>query len=461
MALAVAVYSLSASAASNTTECLPSCANQYRSLSGIVFSCLTTILLCIWVALHLNVPEPVDTRGLGYLARFKIWIRSFFRCIVAPVFVTLVFPEWVLGIAVRQFIAASRVAKKIDATRQQGFFIIMGGFHLFKQSQGSLKNQIETRKENAEESNLSVRTSSVEVGDGRGSCAPGTKPSNPFEEEFGDPIHPLDEFDVCRLLQTDKLRLPNTADLEDRCKSDGLAKFLVIVQTLWFITQCIARKVSKLPLTELEVITLGYTLLTVAMYISWWDKPYRVTFPVRVYETLPERTREQERLKQRMEEAGFWRMAFQYAMGAQGENIDLRSVKRVPMFHPGYKKVQWNVSDFGGILTTVFVGTLFGAVHFLAWSSPFPSDHMQFLWRFATIVMSVVPPAAVVVAVFSLLVDRLSEVLGVLIADSLFLLPPLYFVGRGITIVLALVTLAALPLEAYRDVAWSDFFPHI
>ncbi|CCA76918.1 hypothetical protein PIIN_10901 [Serendipita indica DSM 11827] len=76
--------------------------------------------------------------------------------------------------------------------------------------------------------------------------------------------------------------------------------------------------------------------------------------------------------------------------------------------------------------------------------------------------MTAVPPALGMVAVFAALAEALvSESLGDLIGYTLFLLPPLYFIGRGITIVLALMTLATLPLDAYRDVAWSDFFPHI
>ncbi|CAG7852709.1 SubName: Full=Uncharacterized protein {ECO:0000313/EMBL:CCA75244.1} [Serendipita indica DSM 11827] len=456
MALAIALYSLSGRAAqnlaSNTTECLPSCASQYRSLPRIVFSCLTTFFLCIWVALHLNVPEPVDTRGLSRLKRLKIRVKSFFRCTVIPIFVTLVFPEWVLGMAVRQFLKATQLAKEIrelqkeetEVTRQHGFFILMGGFHLFEQRQ-SLSPNKNGEKDGEDAQLLASNRGRIDL-----------------VEDIGSPVHPLDEFDVIRLIEAGKLCLPPSVELEDKCKSDGLAKFLVVAQTLWFIAQCIARKVSKLPLTELEVITLGHTLLTVAIYIAWWDKPYRVTFPMRVYETLPERTKEQEKVKAEMEDADFWVMAFEYASGIQGAYIDLRSVKRVGMFYPGYTKDGWNVSDLGGILTTIIVGTLFGAVHFLAWSSPFPSTHMQFLWRFATIVMTAVPPATVVLFVLTGLIgDYVSIILGGLIGFFLFLLPPLYFVGRGITIVLALVTLAALPLDAYRDVVWSDFFPHI
>ncbi|CCA71382.1 hypothetical protein PIIN_05321 [Serendipita indica DSM 11827] len=485
MAVAVAVYSLSSRAApnlaSNTTECLPSCASQYRSLPGIVFSCLTTVFLCIWVALHLNVPEPVNIRGLSRLKRLKIRIKSFFRCTVIPIFVTLVFPEWVLGMAVRQFLKAGQLAKKIrelqkeetEVTRQHGFFIIMGGFHLFERHQSLSSNKNGERV--GENARLLAKESRVEAGNGRRDHAPSDRRIN-LVEDIGIPVRTLDEFDVIRLIETGKLCLPPSIELEDKCKSDGLAKFLVVVQTLWFIAQCIARKVSKLPLTELEVITLGYTLLAVAMYIAWWDKPYQVRFPVRVYQTDPKCTwtqqalkrnqqelrRNQRELKQNTEGIGFWGMAAWYAMGAQEILGGPESLKRVPMFHPGNTYGGESVSDNAGILTTIIVGTLFGAVHFFAWSSPFPSPHMQFLWRFATIVITAVPPAAVVLLLSGrLIADYVSEILGILMMLSLFLLPPFYFVGRGITIVLALVTLAELPLDAYRDVAWSDFFPHI
>ncbi|CAG7853490.1 SubName: Full=Uncharacterized protein {ECO:0000313/EMBL:CCA76217.1} [Serendipita indica DSM 11827] len=377
-------------------------------------------------------------------------------------FVTLVFPEWVLGIAVLQFTKATKLAKSIrklqdektEVTRQHGFFILMGGFHLFERDPTLPTNEMGER--NSEMARLLPNKSGIEA-----EVAWSTTGANRVEA-FGKPIHPLDEFDVCRLIEVGKLVLPTPAELDDKCKSDGLAKFLVIAQTLWFISQCIARKASELPLTELEVITLGYTLLTVAMYIAWWDKPYRVKFPIRVYQALPPRTNEQEELKTDMEIADFWGLAFAYVTGTQGELTDLRSMKRIPMFHSGYISDLWTFSDTSGMLTTIIVGMVFGTVHFLAWSSPMPSHHMQFLWRFATIVMTAAPPAAIVVLVFAQLIRNvLSKTMGDLIWYSLFLLPLLYLAGRGITIVLALVTLATLPLEAYRDVEWSDFFPHI
>ncbi|CAG7853091.1 SubName: Full=Uncharacterized protein {ECO:0000313/EMBL:CCA70842.1} [Serendipita indica DSM 11827] len=452
----VAVYLLSSRAASNTTECPLSCANQFRSLPGIVLSCITTIFLCIWVALHLNVPEPVDTRGLNRLCQFRTWIKWFFGCNIVPVVVTLLFPEWVLGIAVLQFTKATQLAKQIGCTRQQGFFIIMGGFHLFKRSQGY---QIGSGGGGGGEACSPVRESAVEGGDGRSGHTASNQTIN-VEEAFGEPVHPLDEFDVWRLIKAGKLLLPTFAELQDKCKSDGLAKFLVIAQTLWFITQCIARKINNLQLTELEVVTLGYTLLTLSMYVAWWDKPYRVTFPVRVYEPLPRRTKEQERLKRKTKGLNFLEMVVGYAIGTQGGHVDLRSVKHVPMFHSGYSGMD-DVSNLVAPVTTIIVGMLFGAVHFLAWSSPFPTIHVQYLWRFATMIIAVMPFAAVLGLFFAaLIVDQCFGAARLLVLP-LLLFPLIYFIGRGITIVIALKTLAGLPIDAYRDMEWSSFFPHI
>ncbi|CAG7852734.1 SubName: Full=Uncharacterized protein {ECO:0000313/EMBL:CCA75833.1} [Serendipita indica DSM 11827] len=462
MALAIAVYSLSTRAAqdvaSNTTESASSCANQYRSLPGIVWSCLTTIFLCIWVSLHLNVPEPVDTRSLNSFNKLKFEIRYFIRRNLIPLVVTLMAPEWVLGVAIRQFVMAAHVAKEIGATRQQGFFIIMGGFHLFKRTQGSSFRQM--REWGREEAHPLVEDSVVEEGEGRLGHTPSGEATNTIEEEVGEPVHPLDEFDVCRLIKAGKLRLPHFAELKDKCKSDGLAKFLVILQTLWFITQCIARKANKLSLTELEVVTLGYTLLTLSMYVAWWDKPYGVTFPVRVYETLPERTIEQEDLKKKKEEVKLPERVYAYISGTQGYFTDLRSQKRVPMFHSGRNGGRVILRDFIGPMTIGLVGTLFGAVHLLAWSSPFPSGRVQWLWRFGAVVMTVAPPAAFIGLIFLMLVQKWL-ILAYLIGYLLRLVPICYLVGRGITIVLAFLTLATLPLDAYQDVEWSDFFPHI
>jgi len=71
--------------------------------------------------------------------------------------------------------------------------------------------------------------------------------------------------------------------IEDKSKGDILSKGFAILQTGWFILQCIARNIQRLPVAELEVVTLGFAILNFATYSLWWNKPLDVRdpFPVR------------------------------------------------------------------------------------------------------------------------------------------------------------------------------------
>jgi len=76
-----------------------------------------------------------------------------------------------------------------------------------------------------------------------------------------------------------------SAEINDRSKGDGLSKLLAILQTSWFILQCIARVFQGLALTELELVTLAMASLNAITYAFWWSKPLSVREPVNVYVT--------------------------------------------------------------------------------------------------------------------------------------------------------------------------------
>ena len=71
-------------------------------------------------------------------------------------------------------------------------------------------------------------------------------------------------------------------EIHDRSKGDALSKGLVLIQTSWFILQCIARRIERLPITELELVTLAFAALNFITYTLWWNKPLNVQCPVRV-----------------------------------------------------------------------------------------------------------------------------------------------------------------------------------
>jgi hypothetical protein len=77
------------------------------------------------------------------------------------------------------------------------------------------------------------------------------------------------------------------AQIKDRSKGDGLSKLLAILQTSWFILQCIARYSQDLALTELELVTLAMASLNAITFAFWWSKPLSPQEPVDVYVTAP------------------------------------------------------------------------------------------------------------------------------------------------------------------------------
>ena len=126
------------------------------------------------------------------------------------------------------------------------FFIIMGGFHLFKHS-----------------SEEKSGTQSI-------------------SQEDNYPLHPLLVEDLVH----DNIytfTMPTEVEIKDRGKSNWLAKFLVLLQMSWFIMQCIVCGIKHLPVTHLEIVMLAYVAMNFMIYIFWWNKPLNINWPVQVF----------------------------------------------------------------------------------------------------------------------------------------------------------------------------------
>ena len=77
-------------------------------------------------------------------------------------------------------------------------------------------------------------------------------------------------------------RLPEIKEnqIRDKSKADGLAKTIVVLQAGWQIIQTIARLHQNLPITLLEVNTIGHVLCALVLYLLWWSKPLEVKDPI-------------------------------------------------------------------------------------------------------------------------------------------------------------------------------------
>jgi len=95
----------------------------------------------------------------------------------------------------------------------------------------------------------------------------------------------LDHEIMIYLYDKEEIEWPTMTEeeIQDRSKADIFSKGIVVLQTTWFIVQCISRFATKLAITELEVVTLAFAACNGITYWLWWHKPSDVRCAVPVY----------------------------------------------------------------------------------------------------------------------------------------------------------------------------------
>jgi hypothetical protein len=278
--------------------------------------------------------------------------------------------------------------------------------------------------------------------------------------------------------------------IKDRGKGDAISKTLIVLQTTWFVVQCIARWSQRLPVTELEIVTLGFAMFNGITYGLWWDKPQHVGQPVFLEskksrgDTSPTGTgifedAETEsnpllqswlrrKLRQEIEEHAYspsllWRLPFRIlqALGRPLIKMSGNSTvtkMRVGMFYTA-ELSEWE----GGLYATTVplaIAALFGAVHLIpSWFIHFSSPQEMWLWRFAAIVMTVGP--ASVLVTYLKFVSSYLKFLPLLFAPTTGLGLALYPIARIIIFTLSFTALHSLPPGALQTVEWTTFIPHL
>ena len=140
--------------------------------------------------------------------------------------------------------------------------------------------------------------------------------------------------------------------------------------------------------------------------------------------------------------------------GGQVNKEALERMRKVPALYSGDSK-QGDIIRSGMI--GVLMGIFFGAIHCIAWLFEFPSKAELILWRISSLAV-----AGLLVLLFVFYCIR--SALGLepkRIIDIMLPWTALYAAARMAQLVLAFTTLRSLPLEAYSDVPWLTFIPHI
>ncbi|KAF8188028.1 hypothetical protein BJ912DRAFT_408550 [Pholiota molesta] len=479
-----------------------------RTVNEIVISCLATIFACTWSAVHPNIPAVTDSKWTCFKRRVTITIYA----LLAPELMTM----W----AMRQRLAAKEIMDEYnkvingftaDSDREtlserfkgglqailgtvygvfqecplppllkegegpqwtlaHGFFLQMGGFMLCESGRPVQTLIDGSRKENNEETRLLWN----------------------IQQKVIDPPRITEE------------------DIQDRSKGDDISKTFIVLQTTWFVVQCIARWSQRLPVTELEVVTLGFAMLNGITYGLWWDKPQNVGRPVfleskkprgdtseSVVEPstagnttsedaesesnplLPQAEPGKESWLRRhirqdiMEEFGGSRgallvllpmlifVAFLRPLGKllgvnDTDTVTKTPPMRVAMFYAedSYAGDSEDEAEYA----TYAIAALFGSVHLIpSWSLHFASHQEMWIWRVSAIIMTAAPVFMGLSSYFYETSTSLEDVFDAFMGVGAIFYP----FARIIILILSLTALRSLPHGALQTIEWTTFIPHL
>ncbi|SPO01171.1 uncharacterized protein DNG_03918 [Cephalotrichum gorgonifer] len=278
-----------------------------RGTYSILSTCIITLGLCVWTAVHLNVPAH---RGhWQQIGRKFGWMILGFLA-----------PELVAFAAFKQYTVARNITKKMNKTIEgrKPDVETPEDAPSGKTAGSNTKDTPEDASENTPEGNLGDTP-----GDTSGEVRPNNKKGRGwtivhsyfaamggFALEIKD--HRRNLFPAWGSRKDRPARLAITeegllfleehrpelipdlprARIEDKSKGSMLAKLLVCFQALWFCVQCLSRFAQRLPISLLELNTFGHAFCTLLIYCMWWEKPLDIEEP----ELIPVQGEDMEKL---------------------------------------------------------------------------------------------------------------------------------------------------------------------
>jgi hypothetical protein len=233
-----------------------------RGTLDILWSCLATIIARTYTVLHLNIPEQRDAqdRDADWKGNMQWWWKGM-RTNINWTLITILAPEWYSGTAIQELTEAKRLLRALRRlpevqhpaqgwTLAHAFFVNMGGFRIPAQdiandwpSMVVLKGERLVKLLHDQESIL------------------GQSGQTPLGAS-----------------------LPTEADILDSSKSDRFAKSVTILQVSYFCISCFVRLGRHLPITLLELGTLGFAACSLVSYSTLFKKPRGINTTV----TLPD-----------------------------------------------------------------------------------------------------------------------------------------------------------------------------
>ena len=388
-----------------------------RGTLDIIWSCASTIFVCVWVMLHLNVPARKD----GEITRFIRKLKWFTLAMLAP--------ELVMLFAGGQWASARRSIDEMKDIGVEGWSCV----HAFYADSGGLVVQLR--------------------------CGA---------------MFPVTAKQTAYLVKRGIIGIPTITkdEIWDKSKADLFAKVIAALQSAWFVVQIIARAMSRLPVTLLELSTITLMCCTAMTLFFWFHKPLNIETPTMIkcdttvreilasadetakipwHETPLDFVESLDYTSSKMPFSAWW--------GEQERPLPRIPNDRDSLLH------SWKI-----VLAISVPTAAFGTFQLIPWNFAFPTRIEQMIWRYTTLGNGVVlgvgcalEAAAIVASNYTIAGLHTYRDYKLRRPWNLFFFIPgaMYFGARIVVIVEVIIGLRALSPGCFDTVQWTSIFPHV
>jgi hypothetical protein len=223
------------------------------------------------------------------------------------------------------------------------------------------------------------------------------------------------------------------SDIDDRSKADWTTKGIALLQILYFLAQLVGRAVQHLPVTTLELFTLGMVVCAAVTYAAWWGKPFDVRTPIVVEGSLRD-------------------IDASDAVDRIHILRDTETPTVIEQRDPWLTRYMYN--------PTILL--VFGAAHLVGWQFHFSSSAERVLWRLSSVGCTVVPMVSVALARLANSRAWRRSKYGesrALMVGSGALISFVYMPFRLYMFTEMFVSLRDAPVGVYETPEWSQYFP--
>lgn len=275
-------------------------------------------------------------------------------------------------------------------------------------------------------------------------------------------------------------------DIWDRSKADKFAKLFACMQIFWLAVQSSARGIQEIPVTPLEIATLGFMIPSLATFVLWFSKPVDIEVPTMLKIDIST----QELLEKISPPNYSWRETpLDFIDRVNHPSFTSQMIipnkwwpRRKRFLGPANRirndvfALKYTILD-QVVVSSVWVG--YAGTHFSAWNFSFPTRTELLLWRISCLIMSgsMLIFWATANRKFFLLFSYCTpwvkdkekfrrvayeqkkvsgiQIVGGAIEGLAYLFARLTLIGLGFS------SLRSLPRDAYKTVEWTNFLPHL